>query len=228
MPSRGTCPGTRGSTTAATGTSSSCRASASSPASSSVPGSTSMRSHRSARPRPCGLADRPTVLSKASSGLDRCAEIQALVLSLLDQHHGLERVHVVDALLLALGRDLRLVRPVVELHLRDPRDLADLAEVELDLVEVLRDVDRLEELGRLVVHHKGSFRLCLTFKSYSDLLRVWEAAPKATASCRFLRRYRTRGPARAPPTPPRARCSRPARRPAAASRSRPGSPGRAA
>ena len=74
---------------------------------------------------------------EAARGLDRGAEVQALVLGLLDQHHGLERVDVVDPLLLALGRDLRLVRPVVELHLRDPGDLADLAEVELDLVQVL-------------------------------------------------------------------------------------------
>ena len=49
-------------------------------------------------------------------------------------------------LLLALRRDLRLVRPVVELHLRDARDLADLAQVELDLVEVLGEVDRFEQI----------------------------------------------------------------------------------
>src|SRR6266511_3627109 len=72
--------------------------------------------------------------------LDRRGEVEALVLALLDQHDGLDRVHVVDPLLLALRRDLRLVRPVVELHLRDARHLAHLAEVELDLVEVLRDV----------------------------------------------------------------------------------------
>ena len=59
------------------------------------------------------------LLAEAAGRVDRGAEVQALVLRLLDQHHGLDRVHVVDPLLLALGRDLRLVRPVVELHLRD-------------------------------------------------------------------------------------------------------------
>src|SRR5204863_5792703 len=75
-------------------------------------------------------------LAEAPGRIDRRAEVEALVLGLLDQHHGLERIDVVDPLLLALGRDLRLVRPVVELHLRDARDLANLAEIELDLVEL--------------------------------------------------------------------------------------------
>src|SRR5262249_9519246 len=57
-----------------------------------------------------------------------------------------EGVHVVDALLPSLGRDLRFVRPAVELHLRDAGDLTDLAQIELDLVEVLREVDRLEQV----------------------------------------------------------------------------------
>ena len=77
------------------------------------------------------------LLAEAPRRVDRGAEVQALVLALLDQHHRLDRVHVVDPLLLALGRDLRLVRPVVELHLRDAGEPADLAEVELDLVEML-------------------------------------------------------------------------------------------
>ena len=64
---------------------------------------------------------------------------------------------VVDPLLLALGRDLRLVRPVVELHLRDAGDPADLAEVELDLVEMLGEVDRLEDVDLLVVSHTDPF-----------------------------------------------------------------------
>ena len=80
---------------------------------------------------------------KRRAALDRSSEVQALVLRLLDQHHGLDRVHVVDPLFPALRRDLGLVRPVVELHLRDARDLANLTEVELDLVEVLRQIDRL-------------------------------------------------------------------------------------
>src|SRR5213082_1385015 len=84
--------------------------------------------------------------AEAAGGLDRRAEVQTLVLRLLDQHHGLERVDVVDALLLALGRDLGLVRPIVELHLRDPGDLADLAEVQLDLVEVLSQIYWLEKI----------------------------------------------------------------------------------
>src|SRR5437870_13251441 len=57
-----------------------------------------------------------------------------------------EGVDVVDPLLPALGGDLRLVRPVVELHLRDPGDLADLPEVELDLVEMLCQIDGFEKI----------------------------------------------------------------------------------
>src|SRR5439155_24450473 len=85
-------------------------------------------------------------LAEAPGSVDRGAEVQALVLGLLDQHHRLERLDVVDPLLLALGGDLRLVRPVVELHLRDAGDLAHLAEVELDLVQMLREIDRLEKI----------------------------------------------------------------------------------
>src|SRR5436309_2079987 len=84
--------------------------------------------------------------AEASCTVDRGAEVQARVLCLLDQHHRLERLDVVDPLLLALGGDLRLVRPVVELHLRDAGDLAHLAEVELDLVQMLREIDRLEKI----------------------------------------------------------------------------------
>src|SRR5215210_3180480 len=95
--------------------------------------------------------------AEAAGGLDRGPEIEALVLGLLDQHHSLERLDVVDPLLLALRRDLRLVRPVVELHLRDARDLADLPEVELDLVQVLREVDGLENVHLCVVSHADPF-----------------------------------------------------------------------
>src|SRR5213082_3783891 len=84
---------------------------------------------------------------------DRRAEVQALVLRLLDQHHGLEGVDVVDPLLPALGGDLRLVRPVVELHLRDAGDLADLTQVELDLVEVLREIDGFEKIDLPAYRH---------------------------------------------------------------------------
>src|SRR6266536_4490441 len=62
--------------------------------------------------------------------VDRGAEIQTLVLGLLDQHDRLEGIDVVDPLFFALGGDLCLVRPVVELHLRNARDLADLTEIE--------------------------------------------------------------------------------------------------
>src|SRR5205823_2151699 len=94
--------------------------------------------------------------SESPGSVDRRAEIETLVLGLLDQHHGLERVDVVDPLLLALGRDLRLVRPVVELHLRDAGDLAHLTEVELNLVEMLGEVDGLEEFHVLAVRHVTS------------------------------------------------------------------------
>ena len=86
------------------------------------------------------------LLAEAPRRLDCRTEVEALVLRLLDQHHGLERVDVVDALLLALGRDLRLVRPVVELHLGDAGDLADLAQVELHLVEVVCQVYGLKKV----------------------------------------------------------------------------------
>src|SRR3954469_5173180 len=151
MRSRAACPGTRGSTTGPAGTSCSCRASRWSPGSSSVPGSTSTHSRPKRRQKGCGqLADGRSVRLRGpegAGGLDRGAEVQALVLGLLDQHHGLERFHVVDALLLALGRDLGLVRPVVELHLRDPGDLAHLTEIELDLLEVLGKVHRLQKIN---------------------------------------------------------------------------------
>ena len=57
--------------------------------------------------------------SRKLSSFDGSAEVQALVLRLLDQHDRLERVDVVDPLLVSLRRDLSFVRPVVELHLRD-------------------------------------------------------------------------------------------------------------
>jgi hypothetical protein len=41
---------------------------------------------------------------------------------------------------------LSLVRPVIELHLRDAGDLADLPQVQLNLVEVIGEVDGLEEV----------------------------------------------------------------------------------
>jgi len=85
--------------------------------------------------------------------LDGGAEVQTLVFGLLDQHHGLDRIHVVDALLPALGRNLGLVRPVVQLHLRDAGDLAHLAEIELDLVQVLGEIDGLQEIGLRAWRH---------------------------------------------------------------------------
>jgi hypothetical protein len=45
------------------------------------------------------------------------------------------------------------VRPVVELHLRDACDLADLAQVELDLVEVRGEIDRLEQISLCAWRH---------------------------------------------------------------------------
>src|SRR5205085_523494 len=93
------------------------------------------------------------LLAEPPGGVDRGAEVEAFVLRLLDQHHRLDRVHVVDPLLLALRRDLRLVRPVVELHLRDARKPAHLAQVELDLVEVLCEIDWLEQIYVLGIRH---------------------------------------------------------------------------
>src|SRR5581483_5345011 len=78
--------------------------------------------------------------------VNRRAEIETLVLRLLDQHHRLEGLDVVDPLLLPLGRNLGLVRPVVELHLRDHGDLTDLSEIELDLVKMLRQIDGFEKI----------------------------------------------------------------------------------
>src|SRR5262249_29082924 len=151
---------TRGSTTRATGTSSSCPAARSSPASSSAPvgGSTRFRPTRRRKNyalRPPDAAYLPLapddgylapLLAEAPRGLDRRAEVEALVLRLLDQHHRLESIDVVNPLLLALRRDLRLVRPVIELHLRDAGDLADLAQIELDLREVLGEIYRLKKV----------------------------------------------------------------------------------
>src|SRR5436305_2420925 len=95
--------------------------------------------------------------AEAAGGLDRRPEVQTLVLRLLDQHHGLERVDVVDALLLALGRNLGLVRPVVELHLGDPCDLADLAEVELHLREVVCEIYRFKQVHLSADRHIDTF-----------------------------------------------------------------------
>jgi len=75
---------------------------------------------------------------------DRRAEIEPLVLRLLDQHDRLQSVGVVEALLASARRDRRFDGPVVELHLGDPRDAADLAERELQLVEVPGEVERFE------------------------------------------------------------------------------------
>ena len=97
----------------------------------------------------------PVLLAEPASSVDRRAEVQALVLRLLDQHHGLDRVDVVDPLLPPLGRDLGLVRPVVELHLRDPRDLAHLAEVELELVQMLGEVYRFQKVHLPAERHTG-------------------------------------------------------------------------
>src|SRR6266542_4211963 len=165
-------------TTATTGESCSCRDSLSSPAWSSGRESSSTRSRRRTQ-QPASNKDRckrpfrkagseacldlaqrcrPVVVRlrfpEPARGVDRCSEVQTLVLGLLDQHDRLERVDVVDPLLLALGRDLRLVRPVVELHLRDPRDLAHLAQVQLHLVEVLSEINRLEEIDLSAYWHR--------------------------------------------------------------------------
>src|SRR5215831_2939301 len=160
------------------GTSSWCRGSRFWPESSSARGSTSTR-YRPSRRRKTSAAlltvsGHGLGRAEGAGGLDRRAEVEALVLGLLDQHHGLERVDVVDALLVALGRDLGLVRPVVELHLRDAGDLTDLPQVELDLVEVLGEVDRLEEICCLVVGHAALLGRGFHFESYSDLLPVME------------------------------------------------------
>src|SRR5712691_2446038 len=86
------------------------------------------------------------LLAEATGGFDRRAQVEALVLRLLDQHDRLERIDVVDALFLALGGNLRLVRPVIELHLGDACDLTDLAEIELHLAQVLSEINRLEKV----------------------------------------------------------------------------------
>src|SRR4051812_39042329 len=111
------------------------------------------------------------LLAEAPRRLDRGAEVQAFVLCLLDQHHSLEGVDVVDPLLLALRRDLRLVRPVVELHLRNPGDRAALAEVQLDLVEVVHQIDGFEKIDLPADRHYAtpSPRWVLTpAQSYRD------------------------------------------------------------
>src|SRR5919201_604366 len=168
-----------GCTTSATGGSSFRRGWAFSRAPSSVAASTSTPCRRKRRPIACerseaalprpprnprsvdsGLVRRRLPLFRllhfpvAARCVHRSAEAQALVLRLLDQHDRLERVDVVDPLLLALRRNLRLVRPVIELHLRDTGDLADLPQVELDLVQMLDEVDRLEE-GHFSAHWHG-------------------------------------------------------------------------
>src|SRR5581483_1737311 len=97
-----------------------------------------------------------TLLAEPPRSVDRRSEVETLVLRLLDQHHRLERVHVVDPLLLALRRNLRLVRPVVELHLRDSRNPADLAQVQLDLVEMFREIDWLQQLDLPRVGHAST------------------------------------------------------------------------
>src|SRR5439155_23805168 len=75
---------------------------------------------------------------------------------------GFDRVHVVDPLLLALRGDLGLVRPVIELHLGDAGDRADLTEIQLHLLEMLAHADRLEKVERLAIRHRASFALSLT------------------------------------------------------------------
>src|SRR2546430_422719 len=178
MPWKAPSRGTRGSTTAATGTSSSYPACRCLPASRSAQRSTSTRcrprTRRTRYAKPLlAVQSRRLRRPKGPSRLDCRAEVQALVLGLLDQHHGLERVHVVDALLLPLGGNLGLVGPVIQLHLRDPRDLADLAQVELDLVEMLGNVDRLQEFSRLVVHHGlPPARNVACVESYTGLVPV--------------------------------------------------------
>src|SRR5579884_2327071 len=153
-----TCRSTRGCTTACTGTSSSCRGRRGWPGSSSAPACGSIRFRPSRRPASSALLPgaREPLLPETARGVDRRTEVETLVLRLLDQHHRLERVHVVDALLLALGRDLRLVRPVVELHLRDACDTAHLPEVELDLVQVFCEIDRLQQVDVPRVRHRVS------------------------------------------------------------------------
>src|SRR5579862_647219 len=141
-----TCRSMPGSTTGRIGTSSCYPGRRGWQGSSSAPASGSTPFRPSTRPRSCALRRRlaEVLLAETPRRVDRGAEVQALVLGLLDQHHGLDRIHVVDALLLALGRNLRLVRPVVELHLRDAGDAAHLTEIKLDLVQVLGEIDRIQ------------------------------------------------------------------------------------
>src|SRR3954466_14682022 len=110
MRSRAACPGTRGCTTVPTGTSCSCRASRWSPGSSSVPGSTSTHSRPRRRRKGCGqLTDGRSVRLRGPEGagrLDRGAEVQALVLGLLDQFLNDAPSHDVYALSLPLARPL--------------------------------------------------------------------------------------------------------------------------
>src|SRR5207344_676632 len=146
------------------------------------------------------------------------------------------------ALLPPFGRDVRLVRPVVELHLRDSRDLADLAEIELELVQMLGDIVRFEELGSLAVDNSTSLgemrqpplkviplffefvkRERLRSEASASRPCLLQARPKELRPPPRRRRRRLRSPTR-----PRARCWRRARPCAAAPRSRPASPGRAA
>src|SRR6185437_3029819 len=182
-----------------------------------------------------GLGDAGALLAEVPRRFDGGAEVQALVLRLLDQHHGLERVDVVDPLLLALGGNLGLVRPVVELHLRDPGDLADLPEVQLDLAEVVGQIDRFEKIDLPAHRHRPSPRRVLTLASYKAHAILWEE--RAAVSQRWVALRLRRGPRRGrrrgrrPSRPIRrpARAPNPSRRPrGAASRSRPAWNGRAA
>src|SRR5918912_600759 len=155
-------------------------------------------------------------------GLDRRAEVQALVLRLLDQHDGLERADVVDALLLARRRDLGLIRPVVELHLRDPGDLAHLAEIELDLLEMLGEIDRLQKVDVSADCHRvlESSRVTVTprLESYKGSTCAWEGHSAEISPFRgiILRRGRRASRRARRPTRRRARATRRARRRGAA------------
>ena len=89
------------------------------------------------------------------------------------------RVEVVEPLLLALRGDARLRRPVVELHLRDAGDLADLAEGELELARW-----RMTSTGS----SRSSGRRALYGRAHSS---------RARARRRARARFWARAPARA-------------------------------
>src|SRR5207253_2509609 len=98
--------------------------------------------------------------------------------------------------LLAFGRDLGLVRPVVELHLRDPGDLADLPEVELDLVEMLCQIDGFEKIDLPAACHSALAASLTPPESY-------KAPPLLLEGCAAVTQRRSPAPrSAARPRPP--------------------------